>query len=101
MSDESIDAAVRRLYQAVLLLENLGDCRAFFEDLCTPREIAALAMRLNVAELLREGKTYLYISEKVGASSVTISRVNRVMQQGNGYAVLDKLERAGEESEGI
>ncbi|MCD8361566.1 MAG: YerC/YecD family TrpR-related protein [Lachnospiraceae bacterium] len=71
------------LFQAVLSLENLEECYAFFEDVCTINEIQSLAQRYEVARLLREKKTYLEIAQKTGASTATISRVNRSLNYGN------------------
>ncbi|HHV99422.1 MAG TPA: hypothetical protein GXX36_07590 [Clostridiaceae bacterium] len=90
IKDEHID----RLFEAILLLKNIDECYMFFEDLCTITEIKALAQRLEVAKMLRNGITYSEISEKTGASTATISRVNRYLNYGaDGYKlVLDRLE---------
>jgi len=90
IKNEHID----RLFEAILLLKNVDECYMFFEDLCTITEIKALAQRLEVAKLLRNGTTYSEISEKTGASTATISRVNRYLNYGaDGYKlVLDRLE---------
>ncbi|MCD8248985.1 MAG: YerC/YecD family TrpR-related protein [Lachnospiraceae bacterium] len=71
------------LFQAVLSLENLEECYGFFEDVCTINEIQSIAQRFEVARLLREKKTYLEIAERTGASTATISRVNRSLNYGN------------------
>lgn len=83
-----------RLFEAILLLENIEECYNFFEDICTVAEIKALAQRLEVAKMLKNGKTYTDICEKTGASTATISRVNRCLNYGaDGYKqVLEKLE---------
>lgn len=74
------------LYQAVLSLQTPEECRAFFEDLCTVAELKAMSQRLEVAQLLDEGLIYNDILQRTGASSATISRVNRALQYGaNGY----------------
>ena len=74
------------LYQAILALETPEECRAFFQDLCTVAELRAMAQRLEVAQLLDEGLIYNDILQRTGASSATISRVNRALQYGaNGY----------------
>lgn len=71
---------------AVLTLENKEEAYAFFEDICTVNELLAIAQRYSVALMLREKKTYLDISETTGASTATISRVNRSLNFGNdGY----------------
>ena len=78
--------AVEQLFDAILSLENKEECAAFFEDLCTINELLSLSQRFEVAKMLREQKTYLDIAEKTGASTATISRVNRSLQYGcDGY----------------
>ena len=73
-------------YKAVLLLKTIEDCDDFFEDICTINELLSLTQRFEVAKMLREQKTYLEIAEKTGASTATISRVNRSLNYGNdGY----------------
>lgn len=83
------------LYQAVLALDSEEECRAFFQDLCTVAELRAMSQRLEVALLLDEGMIYNDILQRTGASSATISRVNRALQYGaDGYkAVLPRLKR--------
>ena len=83
------------LYQAILALESPEECRAFFQDLCTVAELRAMAQRLEVAQLLDDGLIYNDILQRTGASSATISRVNRALQYGaDGYkAVLPKLKK--------
>jgi len=87
-----------RLMKAVLMLENEEDAYRFFEDLCTIPEIRSIAQRLEVAYLLRGGETYQKIAEETGASSATISRVNRALSYGaDGYSrVLDRMEGLNE-----
>ena len=78
--------AVDGLFDAILKLETREECYTFFEDLCTINEILSLSQRLDVAKMLREKKTYMEIAEKTGASTATISRVNRSLAYGNdGY----------------
>ena len=81
------------LYKAILSLKNEEECGAFFEDLCTVSELRAMAQRLEVAQLLDQGLIYNDILQRTGASSATISRVNRALQYGaDGYkAVLPRL----------
>ena len=74
---------VDQLFRAILSLETKEECYAFFEDICTINEILSLSQRFEVARMLREGYTYLDISEKTGASTATISRVNRSLTYGN------------------
>ena len=83
------------LYEAVLSLETPEECRAFFQDLCTVAELRAMAQRLEVAQLLDEGLIYNDILQRTGASSATISRVNRALQYGaDGYkTVLPRLKK--------
>ncbi len=79
-------SAVDSLFRAILTLKNEEECYAFFEDVCTVNELLSFAQRYEVAMMLREGKTYLEIAEKTGASTATISRVNRSLNFGNdGY----------------
>lgn len=74
------------LFKAILTLKNLEECYGFFEDICTVNELHTLAQRLQVAKMLRDQNTYLEIAEKTGASTATISRVNRSLNYGNdGY----------------
>ncbi len=78
--------AVDHLFDAILSLENNEECYSFFEDLCTVNELLSLSQRFEVASMLRSGKTYMEIAEKTGASTATISRVNRSLNYGNdGY----------------
>ena len=81
------------LAQAFLSLENEEEFYMFIEDLCTLPEITSFVHRMKVATLLREGKTCLAISQETGASTATISRVNKCLQYGTGGYdyVLDKL----------
>ncbi|MGN0369422.1 MAG: YerC/YecD family TrpR-related protein [Butyrivibrio sp.] len=86
MSKNIHTEAVDHLFDAVLSLESKEECYAFFEDVCTVNELISMSQRYEVAKMLREGKTYLDIAEKTGASTATISRVNRSLNYGNdGY----------------
>ena len=81
--------AVDCLFEAVLSLRTKEECYSFFEDLCTVNELQSLSQRFEVARMLREQKTYLEIAEKTGASTATISRVNRSLNYGNdGYELV-------------
>ena len=71
------------LFDAILSLESREECYKFFEDVCTIKELNAISQRFEVAKMLREKKTYLDIAEKTGASTATISRVNRSLNYGN------------------
>ena len=78
--------AVDHLFQAILTLKTPEECYTFFEDVCTVNELLSLSQRYEVAKMLREGRTYLEIAEKTGASTATISRVNRSLNYGcDGY----------------
>ena len=84
------------LYESILQLKDIDECCAFFDDLCTVGELRALEQRFDVALLLDEGCVYTEILEKTGASSATISRVNRCLNYGGGYrTALDNLKKAG------
>lgn len=72
------------LYESILELNSLEECCAFFDDLCTVGELRAMEQRYDVAQLLDEGLVYTEILEKTGASSATISRVNRIFSFGTG-----------------
>ena len=94
---ESVD----RLFQAILSLQNTDECYSFFEDICTINELLSFTQRYEVAEMLREKKTYLEIAEKTGASTATISRVNRSLNFGNdGYDLTFRRLREQEGSSG-
>ena len=78
--------AVDYLFDAILSLKDREECYTFFEDVCTINELLSLSQRFEVAAMLRSHKTYLEIAEKTGASTATISRVNRSLNYGNdGY----------------
>ena len=86
MSRQIRTEAVDFLFDAVLSLKYREECYTFFEDVCTVNELLSLSQRFEVAKMLREQKTYLEIAEKTGASTATISRVNRSLKYGNdGY----------------
>lgn len=83
--------AVDSLFDAILSLENRDECYSFFEDLCTVNELLSLSQRFEVATMLKDHKTYLEIADKTGASTATISRVNRSLNYGNdGYDLVFK-----------
>ncbi len=80
------DNNVDFLFKAVLALENLDECYDFFEDLCTVTELKAMAQRIVVAKMLSEKRVYSEIVKETGASTATISRVNRSLNYGcDGY----------------
>ena len=89
IKDDEID----ELFEAILKLENIEECYRFFEDIGTITEIKSLAQRLHVSILLRQKKTYNFIENETGASTATISRINRALNYGaDGYnIILDRL----------
>ena len=82
MSDKLKDKNVDFLFEAILKLQTLDECYDFFEDLCTVSEIKAISQRIVVAKMLRDKKVYSDIVAETGASTATISRVNRSLQYG-------------------
>ena len=76
--------ATERLFQAILSLNTMEECRNFFEDACTIKEILDIAQRFEVARMLTEKKSYQQISQETGVSTATISRVNRCITYGGG-----------------
>ncbi|MCL2718210.1 MAG: YerC/YecD family TrpR-related protein [Lachnospiraceae bacterium] len=88
--------AVDHMFEAILTLENKEECYRFFEDLCTVNELLSISQRYEVASMLKSKNTYLEIAEKTGASTATISRVNRSLIYGNdGYElVFERLAQA-------
>ena len=84
-----------QLYEAILKIETVEECRCFFSDLCTVNELRAMEQRFEVARLLDEGHIYSEILEATGASSATISRVNRSLHYGAGgyQTMFRKLKR--------
>lgn len=93
MSKQIRSQEMDRLLDGILTLENREEAYIFFEDLCTVNEMVSLCQRFAVAAMLREDKTYLDIAEQTGASTATISRVNRALNYGNdGYdMILNRL----------
>lgn len=83
------------LFSAILSLQTKEECYSFFEDLCTVNELLSLSQRFEVATMLKDKKTYLEIAEKTGASTATISRVNRSLNYGNdGYdMVFERIQK--------
>ena len=73
------------LYKAVLSLKTEEDCKAFFNDLCTMKELDSMAQRITAAKLLLSGETYEQIIKKTDISSATLSRVSRCVKYGEGY----------------
>ena len=86
------------LYENILKLKNVDECRQFFEDLCTIAELRAMVQRFQVARMLDEGRIYSDIVQETGASTATISRVNKCLVYGSdGYRrMLDRLKEDNE-----
>lgn len=95
MNSKLRDKMVDELFESVLLLNNIDECYNFFEDLCTIAEIKAMAQRFAVAKMLSAGYTYSEICYKTGASTATVSRVNRSLIYGaDGYKMmLEKIKK--------
>ena len=98
MGNLSHSDALDSLFEAILALETQAECYDFFEDLCTVPELKAISQRYKVAKLLLEGNVYSKIVAETGASTATISRVNRSLSYGcDGYKqVLAKIEKKEE-----
>ncbi|MGP1612912.1 MAG: YerC/YecD family TrpR-related protein [Catonella sp.] len=91
MNNKLKTPAMDYFFDAVLSLESREECYNFFEDICTINELFTISQRLMVAKMLTEGKTYIDIAEATGASTATISRVNRSLTYGNdGYNMIMK-----------
>lgn len=86
------------LFHCILELKTIDECYSFFEDLCTVAELKAMSQRAVVANMLREKHVYSDIVSRTGASTATISRVNRSLNYGNdGYdMIFSRIEQAGE-----
>ncbi len=94
LHSESID----RLFEVILALESVDECYRFFEDICTVHEVQDMAQRLDTAVMLDSGMNYQTISQQVGVSTATISRVSKCLNYGSGgyRDALDKLYRSQE-----
>jgi len=95
MNPKLKDFNVEYLYRAVLALQNMEECDRFFDDLCTVPELKALSQRLQVAKMLSDHRVYSDIVQATGASTATISRVNRSLNYGaDGYDIIfERLDR--------
>ncbi|MDF2614726.1 MAG: hypothetical protein K0S71_2512 [Clostridia bacterium] len=95
MNSKIKDDLTDRLFEAILTLNSVEECYSFFEDICTVHEIKSLAQRLEVAKMLQDKKTYIEIQHVTGASTATISRVNRCLSYGSdGYKmILDRIKK--------
>ena len=101
MSKKIRTEAVVHLFQGLLSLKDKEECYTFFEDICTINELLSLSQRFEVAKMLRDHRTYLEIADKTGASTATISRVNRSLNYGNdGYdMVFERIAHSEETAE--
>ncbi len=82
--EKKLFESAKELIRAILMLENEDECINFLEDICTVKEIQDMSLRLTVASELKKGKSYQDISKETGASTTTISRVNRCLVYGSG-----------------
>ena len=98
MKKQSSAASLDRLYDAILSLRDRDECRAFLDDLCTIKEITDMAQRLETAFLIDEGVSYQKVSDRIGVSTATISRVSRCLNYGaGGYrTVIDRMKEEAE-----
>lgn len=85
-----------KLFEAILSLKSTEECYDFFEDLCTIKELRDLSLRLEVASMLKDGKSYQEVTKETGVSAATICRVNKCLMYGNGYKTV-LARRDGEE----
>tara|TARA_Y100001960_G_C14396831_1_gene691421 strand:- start:296 stop:571 length:276 start_codon:yes stop_codon:yes gene_type:complete len=86
-----IDLEEKKLFEAILCIENIEECQQFFHDLCTPTEIEEFSSRWLIARLLTQKKPYRQIANETGVSTTTISRVARFIKYGNnGYKTILK-----------
>ena len=79
-----------KLFETILRLKTVDECYDFFEDICTIKELRDIALRLRVAEMLDEGKSYQEVTRETGASPATICRVNKCLTYGKGYKAVLK-----------
>jgi TrpR-related protein YerC/YecD len=95
MADKLRNEANDALFEAVLTLKNIDECYDFFEDICSANELNTIAQRLTIVKMIRQGKVYSEIAAETGASTATITRVNRSIQFGNGSydMVFERLEK--------
>ncbi len=95
MDEKLKNLGVENLFRAILTLETVDECVDFFSDLCTVQELKSMSQRYQVAMMLKDKKVYSDIVKETGASTATISRVNRSLAYGkDGYQlVLDRLKK--------
>lgn len=102
MMEKWYNDSVEKLFEAILTLKTFEECKSFFEDLCTVKEMQEIAQRLSVAEMLSKKMVYNEIAKKTGASTATISRVNRSLSYGSGgyELVLERLNQSADAESG-
>ena len=81
---------IQQLFELIIKIDNIDDCRALFDDLCTVKEVENMAERCHAAKLLLKGNTYNQVMAQADISSATLSRVSRCVQYGKGYSKLLK-----------
>ncbi len=92
------DSHTRNLFEAVLTLKTVEECEKFFGDVCTIKEIQEISQRYEVARMLAQGKVYNEIAKETGASTATISRVNKCINYGEGgYKIALERTKGGKE----
>ena len=94
MSKQIVKQHDDAMYEAILTLKDVEECRRFFEDLCAMTELTSIEQRFEVAKMLHQDRVYTEIKEKTNASSATISRVNRMLNYGTGCVaeILDRMD---------
>ena len=90
MKQSAKQERIQQLFEIITKIDNIEDCRALFDDLCTVKEVENMAERCFAAKLLMEGNTYSQVMAQSDISSATLSRVSRCVQYGNGYSKLLK-----------
>ena len=92
MNQNAKQERIENLFKLIAAIDNVDDCRALFDDLCTVKEVENMAERCYAAQLLMEGNTYNQVMAQADISSATLSRVSRCVQYGRGYSKLLKKE---------
>lgn len=90
MKQSAKQERIQQLFEIITKIDNIEDCRALFDDLCTVKEVENMAERCFAAKLLMEGNTYSQVMAQSDISSATLSRVSRCVQYGKGYSKLLK-----------
>jgi TrpR-related protein YerC/YecD len=95
MAQEIFGKMTDNLFKAILELKDVDECYKFFEDICTIKEIQDVSQRLEVARQLKNGSSYVEVAKETGASTATISRVNKCLSYGSGgyRLVLDRMDK--------